>query len=317
MKDVIELRKFWQIHVSEPLLLCTLIRKSGSSYRALGAKKILSLSTGHSSGTLSGGCLEGDINRVALEGADRLPFTHRFSTLSDDDRLLGYQTGCSGVIEILFEKLPPHTEQKDLYFPFGSSESASGVEVDLRPGQIGLRKFVDTPFETNDEFFFDNWLTSVAVTIIGCGTDADPYFHFADLLGWNIQFIDYRSNLTKPDRFGNTEAQLVSIPNISKKIPDGKKSAVILMTHNYEADLQIFETLVGKDIGYLGCLGPRRRYELLKHDLQRLYNKTVPEDWENKIINSPPGVISRNYSPNEIAFSVIAEIQQKLGVDLA
>lgn len=139
MKDTVDIRHFWQSAKSEPLVLCTLVKKTGSSYRHVGAKKIISLATGASSGLMSGGCLEGDIEKSARGNADQLPFLKSFSTMSEEDRLMGYQTGCSGEIEVLFEKIPPTLDSIDLYVPFGKNKKADGVLVTLKTAERTLK----------------------------------------------------------------------------------------------------------------------------------------------------------------------------------
>ena len=73
MKDLLNIREFISERRNEELVLCTLVRKVGSSYRAVGAKKVISLSGG-SIGLLSGGCLEASIEKTAREKFDEMPF---------------------------------------------------------------------------------------------------------------------------------------------------------------------------------------------------------------------------------------------------
>ncbi|RYZ75590.1 MAG: XdhC family protein, partial [Proteobacteria bacterium] len=145
MKELKELKEFYDANFESDLVLCTLVRKSGSSYRGLAAKKLITIADGQSCGLLSGGCLEGDIVRSACESKS-FPFIKSFSTLGEEDRLMGYQTGCTGVVEILFEKLPAKERTSDgnayeknvidLYLPFGNRAQVVGVKVDLRSSSL-------------------------------------------------------------------------------------------------------------------------------------------------------------------------------------
>lgn len=310
MKDAVEIRNFWQSAKRDPLVLCTLVKKTGSSYRNIGAKKLISLTTGETAGLLSGGCLESDIEKSARENADRLPFLKTFSTLSEEDRLMGYQTGCSGQIEILFEKIPAEIDSFDLYLPFGTHRKAEGVLVNLVTAD---RKFSDRFEQTNDGTFFESWIEPIELTIVGCGADADPYLDFAASLGWSLRFLDYRSDLTRPERFdGRVIPELHSLETLAEHIPTGPRSALVLMTHNFESDLKILSQLNRKEIAYVGCLGPRRRFDLLKQDLKKFYDQEIDAKWEKDRIKAPPGITSRNSSPSEIAFSIVADIQMSL-----
>lgn len=260
---------------------------------------------------MSGGCLEGDIEKSARENADQLPFLKSFSTMSEEDRLMGYQTGCSGEIEVLFEKIPPTLDSIDLYVPFGKNKKADGVLVTLKTAE---RTFSSRPEDLDsDAAVFEPWLEPIELTIIGCGADADPYIDFATSLGWNTRFLDYRSDLARPDRFqGRAIPELHALEYLAKHISTGPRSALVLMTHNFESDLKIMSMLNGKEIGYVGCLGPRRRYDLLKQDLKKFYHQDVDANWERARVKAPPGITGRNSSPSEIAFSIVADIQVTL-----
>ncbi len=91
---------------STPHVVATVVRIGGSTYRRPGARMIVE-ADGTNRGTISGGCLEGEVTRQALqlleEGtpARLLPFD-----LADDDLIYGFGTGCDGVAHVLLERVP-------------------------------------------------------------------------------------------------------------------------------------------------------------------------------------------------------------------
>lgn len=281
MRDLMDIKNFLaDADHEEHLVLCTLVKKSGSSYRGVGAKKVVALS-GKSIGLLSGGCLEGSIERTARERWQEMPFTESFSTLSEEDRLMGYQTGCQGVIDILFEQIP--SREKDLTAREQQIEKLLPYES---PGQIEL-------------------------VIVGCGADAPAYASLATSLGWKIRFIDYRSSLAKEEFFPGHIVKCVPLAKMAEEIPQGKNIAVVLMTHNYEADLEILRGIKNHSIGYLGCLGPAVRYQRLKDDLYQIHKEVVSETLD-EVVDAPAGIFPHSRSPEEIALSVVAQIQGKI-----
>lgn len=320
MKDLLELRKFYNKTQTEDLVLCTLVRKTGSSYRSVFAKKLVAVESKASVGLLSGGCIEKEIEELACDNFENLPFIKTFNTLSEEDRLMGYQKGCAGVIDILFEKLPKDLDSKDLYLPFGTDPKAENVSISLKPETLGKRHFVSQDIATlsseySEDLIFEPWHKPIELTVIGCGADADPYLELSKSLGWSARFIDYRSDLARPDRFNDEDIKPERIPleQIATSVKEGQGTAVILMTHSFESDLHIFSDLIDKNFGYLGCVGPRRRYELLKKDLKTHFDKTPSEEWESRVVKAPPGITSANHTPVEIAFSIMADIQVRLG----
>lgn len=304
MRDVRNLRQFWQDRAGAPLALCTIIGKKGSGYRGLGAKKIVSRQ-GDSCGALSGGCLDGHIAAYAQAHWDDLPRRESFSTMSEEDRLLGYQAGCAGVIDILFERLPD-IGGIDQYLPFGETPKHAGVSISLAAGSLGRRVALTSPPATEDpEAFFDPWLQPIQLCVIGGGPSAAAFAALAEPLGWSLRLLDYRRD------FEGNDVAILPIKDIPAALPEGERTAVVLATHNYEADLQLVAQLQNRRFGYVGCIGPRRRFEQMKTDMPRIHGAALSPGWSEKV-KAPAGLF-HGRTPEDISFSIIAEIQAELG----
>ena len=83
--------------------LVTLVRVEGSSYRKPGAR-LLSCAS-ESTGSISGGCLEGEVLRKAAWLTQSGAVVQRYSTLFDDTSEIPYGLGCGGVVDLLLEPL--------------------------------------------------------------------------------------------------------------------------------------------------------------------------------------------------------------------
>ena len=91
-----------------PLLLVTIVRTAGSTYRKPGARLLLT-SDGQHEGTISGGCLEADLIETAwsrLEKNRRQPMIMRYDTTEEGEIFWGTGTGCGGQVDLLLELLP-------------------------------------------------------------------------------------------------------------------------------------------------------------------------------------------------------------------
>ena len=84
-------------------VLVTLVRVEGSSYRKPGARLLTCANT--SAGSISGGCLEGEVLRKAAWITQAGAALQRYSTLFDDTSEIPYGLGCGGVVDLLFEPL--------------------------------------------------------------------------------------------------------------------------------------------------------------------------------------------------------------------
>lgn len=89
----------------EKAALVTIVKAKGSTYRRAGARMLMPLESAMV-GSISGGCLEGDVfehaKKVMQTGE---PVLVNYDTSSDDDAVWGLGLGCSGVVHVLIESL--------------------------------------------------------------------------------------------------------------------------------------------------------------------------------------------------------------------
>lgn len=85
--------------------LATVVHVEGSSYRRPGARMLIT-EDAELTGSISGGCLEGDAFRKALHVilSERTMLV-TYDTVDDDDARFGMGLGCQGVIQVLIEPL--------------------------------------------------------------------------------------------------------------------------------------------------------------------------------------------------------------------
>jgi xanthine dehydrogenase accessory factor len=85
---------------ADPVVLMTLVRVAGSSYRQCGARLLLT-ANGEHAGSLSGGCLEAELQRRAAWRVRAGAVVERYSTLFDDTAEVPFGLGCGGVVDVL------------------------------------------------------------------------------------------------------------------------------------------------------------------------------------------------------------------------
>lgn len=108
---------------SEPLVLATVMRVQGSSYRQPGARMLID-GNGEIAGSVSGGCLERDlIQRARIQRARFVGQTQssleviRYDTTDDGEdfeSLSSVSLGCQGVVDIGLEVIAPGTKHPAL-----------------------------------------------------------------------------------------------------------------------------------------------------------------------------------------------------------
>ncbi|MGH2356583.1 MAG: XdhC family protein, partial [Candidatus Limnocylindria bacterium] len=87
----------------ERMALATIVSVRGSTYRRPGAR-LLVPEHGAPVGNVSGGCLEGDVERIGREVmASGEPRLELFDLTADGDEVWGYGLGCNGAMELFIE----------------------------------------------------------------------------------------------------------------------------------------------------------------------------------------------------------------------
>jgi len=149
----------------------------------------------------------------------------------------------------------------------------------------------------------------VRLTVYGAGNDVQPLVRLAAGLGWRVQVVDGRPAQAQAARFPEAEAvRVVPLERVGAEASDG--SFALLMTHNYYYDLAVLRHLLPAAGPYIGLLGPRKKYERLLSELEQ----DVPDAAARLAgrLHSPIGLNLGAETPEEIALSIVAEIQAVL-----
>jgi xanthine/CO dehydrogenase XdhC/CoxF family maturation factor len=159
----------------------------------------------------------------------------------------------------------------------------------------------------------------VSLVVVGAGNDAIPMVNIADTLGWDVRVVDGRNTHAKPDRFASACQVLVSKPEaVLDQINIDDRTAFVMMTHNYNYDIAMLKALLHKDLAYIGMLGPKKKLDRMLLELRE--DGMLIDDQMLEKVYGPTGLEIGAETPEEIALSIIAEIQsviqQKSGSNL-
>ncbi|MBW4568217.1 MAG: XdhC family protein [Tolypothrix carrinoi HA7290-LM1] len=147
--------------------------------------------------------------------------------------------------------------------------------------------------------------------IYGAERDAVPVVNFAKALGWDVTVIDCRSHEATTERLAIADKVILTRREIvHKEIAIDENAIAVVMTHNYLDDLEIMKTLLPSPARYIGILGPKQRTEKLLQDLEA--EKITYSKQQLEKLYAPIGIDTGADTPEEIALSIIAEIQTVL-----
>ena len=151
----------------------------------------------------------------------------------------------------------------------------------------------------------------VSLIIAGAGNDALPLVDMATILGWEVTIIDGRPTHANSQRFSAAHRIIVGKPaEAIKHVVTDERTVFVLMTHNYNYDLEMLVLLLQTKSRYIGVLGPKKKLERMLAELQD--QKIDITDDQKQTIYGPTGLDIGAETPEEIALSIVAEIKTVL-----
>ncbi|WP_312328830.1 XdhC family protein [Stenotrophomonas sp.] len=303
--------------------LAVVLETEGSTYTRAGTV-VLFTDEGHV-GWLSGGCLEPEIERRAMQAVDQGALDWMEIDTRDDDALFSANAvGCRGL-------------QRIVLIPLAALEGVGGVlECWLRgngtltlqleaEGRLGWRcedsevagSLHSLPLEwggTRAQWQIQ-WRAAPSVVMLGAGPEATPLLPLLRGLGWRVQVVEprerWRERLSGGCSLGESAfaGQRPALPGHEVSatavrwhapLPD----AVLVMHHNFELDREALEQLADLPIPFIGLLGPRRRRD-------DLFKVLPPQACASLFprLRSPVGLALGGRGPEAIALSIAAQLQ--------
>jgi len=152
----------------------------------------------------------------------------------------------------------------------------------------------------------------VQLYVFGAGADAGPIVEQAAALDWRVVVLDHREPYAGVDRFAAAnEVRHVDYSSLeTSALEIDERTAILLVTHHFLHDRTLLERLIEAPSGYLGVLGPRRRFERLLEELSTA--GVEPSRAARERLHGPVGLNIGSETPQEIALSALAEIQAVL-----
>lgn len=148
----------------------------------------------------------------------------------------------------------------------------------------------------------------IALVIFGAGNDVIPLTKISEILGWSTTIVDGRHTHANKQRFANVHRISVAKPESAlDELTIDNRTAFVLMTHNYNYDLEVLKQLATINCAYIGILGPKKKFLRMIDDLADT-GFELPQSM-SKNIYSPVGLDLGAETAEEIALSVASEIK--------
>lgn len=297
-------------------VLATVVAVEGSSYRRPGVQMLL-LENGKMTGAVSGGCVENEI----LRQAGSVFKTGEAKLMTYDGR---YRLGCEGILYILLERFAPsgafleafsHSlknrtlfEMHSFYRKEEGVHPGMGSGVALSDGTIlpVAEHGTLNPAAASLQTFSRKMAPCFRLIIIGAEHDAVQLCSLASMTGWEVTVVTAPSDPKTPEYFPGAFEVRAMASEALPALPVDKQTAMVLMTHNFAADLNYLIALKDTHPFYIGLLGPAKRRNRLLSQLTEQH-PDVEETFLDAMYG-PAGLNIGAETPQEIALSIISEI---------
>lgn len=354
MKEICNIIQVYESldHSREKVALASVVSVEESSYRRIGARMLVQ-SSGIWVGGISGGCLEGDALRrsqaVIYKNQASLVV---YDTMEDDRNQIGVGLGCNGRIEVLLTPIDPEDPNneiellKKIQHDNKPNILLKVIDAPAGTGLLGQTQLVSMDATTlefagiaADELagFIEEVTTKKTPKTFSCATsaygrvkiliefirpetrlviagdnyDVNALASVATALGWEIYVVGKAKKLS---RQVFEQAKSILDYGQADQLDINEYTAVVLMTHDYQKDLELLPLFYAKQPAYLGLLGPKKRFLKMQNELQDIQFD------ETDFFFTPTGLEIGAESPQEIALSITAEIvaamRRKPGVSL-
>lgn len=157
---------------------------------------------------------------------------------------------------------------------------------------------------------------AIALYVFGAGNDAMPLVAMGDILGWEVHVADGRRSHVTVERFPKATSLILQKSETALTgIRFDERTAAVLMTHNYNYDIEVLSQITKTNCPYIGVLGPKKKMQRMLDELAAA-GKAI-SDAEFRNVYSPVGLDLGAETAEEIALSVTAEIKAVLSGKLA
>lgn len=308
MKEIIH--KAYELYTGNiPVIVATIISKSGSTPRGEGSSMIIT-EKGYDSGTIGGGAQEFQAIEMGKELVKQAQSgNHKYILTTNEAEDIGMV--CGGTNTIHFEYIDPSNEVIGEYLKFildnySECEISMVYDLNLESGfsiEVNgeLKQFTKGGEPTN--LFKFKIESEPTMYIFGGGHVSQATVPILNYLGYKTVVVENREEFLKEEDFPNSKRYLMEYEDV-KNLDITKDDYVIILTRGHISDKIALKSALDKKPKYIGVIGSRKKSILMFKDLEG----TEYEKIAKGRVFSPVGIEIGAETPKEIAISITAQI---------
>jgi xanthine dehydrogenase accessory factor len=312
----------------ERFALATVVATRRTAPRPLGSKLVVA-EDGALAGSVSGGCVEGDVHAhaTAVLGGER---PHLVSYGIDDELAFSVGLSCGGEIDVFVHEPDPAVlgramqaiergERAVLFTVLDGADAGASCLVTEQGEAVGagaerVRGLVDglvrgarNALVEHDgrRLFAEVYAPPPRLVVVGAVDTGEALCRAAAGLGWSTIVVDARAAFATPERMPSAGELVVRWPAeaLADIAPD-HQTAVVVLSHDEKFDVPALLAALRTEAFYIGAIGARRTQERRRARL--LQEGADPASLER--ISGPCGLDVGADTPAETAVSILAEV---------
>ena len=284
---------------NESMALATVVSTWGSAPRPSGSHMLVHRD-GRFEGSVSGGCVEGDILATAADVISGAPFQVKTYGVADD---AAWEVGlpCGGEISVMVQPVSAAGFDPELFDRIAEARDrgdALTIATDLNSGYSDVR-----PLGTG-ETFINRYEPPRRLLIVGAVQIAQALAGLCRHLDIEPVIIDPRARFLTEERFPGAALDDRWPDEALEAFRPGPSTAVVTLSHDIKIDDPALIAALAYDAAYVGALGSRKSHAAR---CRRLTEAGVAQDLIDRI-DAPVGLDIGAIGPAEIALSVAAAV---------
>lgn len=300
--------------------LATVVSTWGSSPRAAGSRLAVD-ETGHFIGSVSGGCVEGEVLARASEVMETgKPILLEFGV--SDGKAWSVGLACGGAIKVFVEKIADLSKFERIVERLDRGEETAAA-LDLDNGERtlvegvpaggalaagiarGAEQLLDTP---DRNIFLEFWRPPLRLIIVGAVHIAQSLAPIASAAGYGITLVDPREAFATAERFAGVDIHCEWPEDFFPSFRLDRRCALVALTHEPRIDDPALIAALRSPAFYIGALGSRGSAEKRRARLRAVGFGEA----DLARIHGPIGLAIGAASPPEIAIAIAAEMTASL-----
>ncbi|NOU48562.1 MAG: XdhC family protein, partial [Bacteroidales bacterium] len=157
----------------------------------------------------------------------------------------------------------------------------------------------------NVEIYFEPFLCKPDLYIFGAGHVGREVGFYAETLGFNVHFIDFRTELLANLNIKNVICHEGNFGDTIDNLDLTSESYVVIATPSHESDEALVLKLAQFDLAYIGLIASQRKAAKISKSASE--NHVLTKEQLTKV-NMPIGIPLRAETPKEIAISIVAKL---------